>query len=71
MATLADLIAMREALERARFAGTLKVKSGDDEVTYRSDAELKAAIADLNARIESASGTARVTQIRVVSSKGL
>lgn len=71
MATLADMIAMRDALERARYAGTLKVKSGDDEVTYRSDAEMKAALADLNAKINAASGTAPVRQIRIISSKGL
>lgn len=71
MATLADLIALRDALERARFAGTLRVKSGDDEVTYRSDAEIRAALADLNAKIAAAGGTPRVRQVRIVSNKGL
>lgn len=69
--TLADLIQLRDALERARFAGTLKVKSGDDEITYRSDAEMKAALDALGVRIKSATGTNSVRQVRIASSKGL
>ncbi len=69
--TLAELIQLRDALERARFTGTLKVKSGDDEITYRSDAEMKAALADLEQKIAAASGTTTVRQVRISSSKGL
>lgn len=71
MATLADLTALRDALERARFAGTLTVRSGDDSVTYKTDAEMRAALADLNAKIAAAGGTPRVRQLRIVSNKGL
>ncbi|EDP62735.1 hypothetical protein BAL199_23042 [alpha proteobacterium BAL199] len=39
------LAAWREALLEARFRGVLTVKAGDKSVTYRSDAELAAAIA--------------------------
>ena len=69
--TLADMIAMRDRLTAARYAGVLKVKTGEDEVTYRSDAEMRAALADLETKIASASGTAPIRQIRIASSKGL
>lgn len=69
--TLADMIAMRDRLTAARYAGTLKVKTGEDEVTYRSDAEMKAALVDLEQKIATASGTAPVRQVRISSSKGL
>jgi hypothetical protein len=70
MATLAEMQAMRDALVRARFAGTLRVRSGDEEVVYRSDAEMKAALADLDASIAAASGAPRTRLVYVTSSKG-
>ncbi len=40
-----------EKLRNVRAKGTRKVRFGDDEVEYRSDSELAAAIADLERRI--------------------
>lgn len=56
MATLDEMIVMRDALERARFTGTLTVRSGEESVTYKSDAEMAAALAALNQKIASSSG---------------
>lgn len=71
MATLAELIVTRDALQRARFTGTLKVKSGEDEVTYKTDAEMKAALIDLERQITAAGGSQRISVVRISSSKGL
>lgn len=58
MASLSDLQAWKAALEKARFSGVLTVRSADGEqVTYRSDAELSRAIADVDRQIASASGS--------------
>lgn len=40
-----------EKLRSVRAKGTRKVRFGEDEVEYRSDSELAAAIADLERRI--------------------
>ncbi len=58
MAALADLIAMRDALEKARFSGTRSVDYAGRRVDYKSDAEMKTALNDLNRKIASASGAA-------------
>ena len=49
--TLDQLKAQREALQSARFNGVLTVKAGDKWVTYKSDAELQAALSDLEREI--------------------
>ncbi len=69
MADIADLEAMREALLKARFAGVRTVEYEGRRVTYATDAEMAAALADLDRRIGAAS-TPRVTQVRISSSKG-
>lgn len=55
MPSVAELEAMRDALIRARAAGTREVQTGDMRVRYGTDAEMAAAIADLEARIARAS----------------
>lgn len=71
MASLADLIKMRDALEDARFSGTRSTTYGDKEVTYKSDAEMKAALLDLERKIAAASGTTCTPFVTFATSKGL
>jgi hypothetical protein len=70
MADLAQLTAWRDALMAARYRGVRTVECAGKRVTYATDAELAAALADLDRKI-SATGTARVTVVRIASSKGL
>ena len=68
MADTNQLLAWREALLRARYAGTSIVECDGRKVEYRSDAEMASALADLERRL----GTSpRVTQVRINSSKGV
>lgn len=71
MATLTELMAWRDTLERARFSGHRTVRFGDREVTYRTDGEMAAALSDLERQIGAASGTTPIRMIRISSSKGL
>ena len=64
--------ALLTALQEARFAGLRSVSYDGKTVTYGSDAELAAAIRDLEARIAAASGTtARRRRWVTVATKGL
>ncbi len=69
MADLAELETMREALLAARFAGVRTVEYEGRRITYASDAEMAAALADLDRRIAAAAAP-RVSQVRISSSKG-
>ena len=60
-----------DALEAALASGALTVEYDGRRVTYRSVAELKEAIAEVRAALDSAAGKTRVRQIRVHSSKGV
>lgn len=71
MAALADLIAWRDALEAARYSGTRKVVYAGRETEFKSDSEMAAALAALNRQIDAASGSTRISMIRISSSKGL
>lgn len=72
MATLAQLQAWRAALEAARYAGVRIVESGDGRrVEYRTDAEMRTALADINRQIEAAGTSSPISMIRVSSSKGI
>lgn len=64
------LLRYREALLRARYNGQRRVSYEGREVEFRSDSELRAAIADLERRLTAAGGETRISQIRVISSKG-
>ncbi len=71
MATLADLQERLDELRLRRAQGTLTVTTGDGRsVTYKSDAELAAAIGDLERQITLTSGAPIIT-ILVGSTKGL
>lgn len=70
MATLAELQAFKTALEAARYSGNRRVRTGATEIEFKTDAEMAAALADLDRRIAAASG-GTIRTIRVSSSKGL
>lgn len=71
MADLAQLQAWKAALEAARYAGERSVQYHDQKVEYRTDAEMRVALADLNRQMDAVSGTPRVSMIRTSSSKGI
>jgi len=71
MADLASMIAQLDTLQDARAMGVLKARMGDEEVTYRADSEMVAAISDLQSRIRLAQGQPAVRTVRLTSSKGL
>ena len=69
--TLEQLKAQREALQAARFNGVLTVKAGDKWLTYKSDAELQAALQDLEREVANAEGRRPARRIRTYAGKGL
>jgi hypothetical protein len=69
--TLEELIAQRETLLAARFRGVRTVEVDVRRVTYASDAEMAAAIADLERRIAAAGNGGRRRRILTSASKGL
>ena len=73
MATLEDLTAWRAALEAARFAGVRAVEYQGARTEYRSDAEMQAALADIDRRIAVAEGRPRrrLRRLFVVADKDL
>ena len=70
MADLATLTTWRDGLLSARAQGVLTVEYEGRRLTYKSDTEMAAALADLEARITATQGS-RVKQISVSSTKGL
>jgi len=69
--TLDQLKALHEALLSARYNGVLSIKAGDKWITYKSDAELRAALSSLEREIGQLSGKPRARSIRTVCGKGL
>ena len=65
-----ELETLRDALVRARAKGARTVQTADERAEYRSDAEMAAAIADLDTRIARGSANRRTT-VAFASSKGL
>jgi hypothetical protein len=70
VADLAQLTAWRDALMAARYQGIRTVEYDGKRVTYASDAEVAAALADLSRQIASR-GPERVSVVRIQSTKGL
>lgn len=64
-----ELSQMRDALIRARAKGVRTLQINGERVEYKTDAEMSAAINDLDARIRRASG-GRLAAVRFNSSKG-
>lgn len=69
--TLEELTARRDALLAARYRGVRTVEIEGRRITYATDAEMAAAIADLERRIEKADAGARRRIVRTTASKGL
>jgi hypothetical protein len=70
MTDLAQLTAWRDALMAARYRGVRTVEYDGKRVTYATDGEMRAALADLDRKI-AATGPARVSVVRIASSKGV
>lgn len=70
---LATLQSLHSALLTARYSGERRVRYRSNEIEreieYRSDADMAAAIGDLERRIAGLTGP-RVTTVRISSSKG-
>lgn len=66
-----EMIAQRDALLTSRWRGVRTVEVEGRRVTYATDAEMAAAIADLERRIERLAEPARRRRILTSSSKGL
>lgn len=69
--TSEDLIAQRDALLAARYRGLRTVEIENRRITYASDAEMAAAITDLERRITAAQQGGRRRRILTSASKGL
>ena len=63
--------ALLTALQEARFSGLRSVSYDGKTLTYGSDAELAAAISDLEARIARATGATRRRRWSTIATKGL
>jgi hypothetical protein len=68
---LEQLKGQRDVLMAARFQGVLTVKAGDKLVTYRSDAEMRTALNDLERRIATLEGRSMSRRILTYVDKGL
>lgn len=72
VASLGDLTRFRDDLSAARYSGVRRVRDQNgEEVEYRSDAEMAAALRALEAEIQAASIRKPSSQIRFQTSKGL
>jgi hypothetical protein len=69
--TIEEMIARRDALLAARFRGVRTVDVDGRRITYASDAEMAAAISDLERRIAVMQSGARRRIVRTAASKGL
>ena len=69
--TEAEMTAQRDALLAARWRGVRTVEFEGRRVSYATDAEMAAAIADLERRMAQAKAGARRRIVRTTASKGL
>ena len=69
--TLEEMTAQRDALLAARFRGVRTVEIDGRRVTYATDAEMAAAITDLERRIAATEEGGRKRRILTSTSKGL
>lgn len=70
MASLAELTSLRAALEVARFSGNRRVRTGESEIEFKTDAEMKAALSELDRQIAVTAGATVPTVVRFATSKG-
>lgn len=69
--TLEEMTVQRDALLAARYRGVRTVETEGRRVTYATDAEMVAALTDLERRIAAASEGGRRRRILTSASKGL
>ena len=69
--TLEEMTAQRDVLLTARYRGVRTVEIDGRRVTYATDAEMAAALADLERRIALANSDGRRRRILTSASKGL
>lgn len=69
--TLDEMTARRDSLLAARFRGVRTVEVEGRRITYATDAEMAAAVADLERRMAQAEAGARRRIVRTRASKGL
>ena len=69
--TLEDMITRRDALLAARWRGVRTVEVEGRRITYATDAEMTAALGDLERRIAKEQTGARRRIVRTTASKGL
>jgi hypothetical protein len=69
--TLDEMIACRDRLLAARWRGVRTVEVEGRRITYASDTEMAAAIADLERRIADKRAGSRRRLVRTAASKGL
>lgn len=69
--TLEQLQLQRDALRAARYQGVLTVRAGDKWVTYKSDAEMRAALAAIDREIAVLEGRPRRRRLLTYGKKGL
>lgn len=69
--TLEEMTARRDALLAARWRGVRTVEIEGRRITYATDAEMAAAIADIEQRIAETQAGARRRIVRTRASKGL
>ena len=68
---LEEMTVQRDALLAARYRGVRTVESDGRRVTYATDAEMTAALTDLERRIAAANEGGRRRRILTSASKGL
>jgi hypothetical protein len=71
MTPVSELKDRLDKLRRTRATGALVVATGDYSTTFRSDAELAAAIADLERQIAAATGAGPIKMVRFATAKGV
>lgn len=69
--TLEEMTVQRDALLAARYRGVRTVETDGRRVTYATDAEMAAALTDLERRIAAANEGGRRRRILTSASKGL
>ncbi|RAI46158.1 hypothetical protein CH341_00195 [Rhodoplanes roseus] len=69
--TLEEMTVQRDALLAARYRGVRTVETDGRRVTYATDAEMVAALTDLERRIAAANEGGRRRRILTSASKGL
>ncbi len=69
--TITDLRIQRNALLQALYQGVLTVKAGDKSVTYKSNKEMRDALAMLDEEIALFEGRGKIKRILTYGRKGL